>query len=810
MMADLRYAIRVLVKKPAFAVIAILTLALGIGLNTAVFSAIEALLLRPLPGVRNSDRLVQLYRSYPGGFTYGSNSVPHYRDIREQTSDVFSGVAAWTFQAFSLSTGGQSQRVMGQVVSANYFSVLGASALRGRTFVGAEDITPGAHPVAIASYSAWQGLFGGDPTIIGRPVSLNGHQYTIVGVMPPEFKGASPLVPPTVWVPLMQLGQVLPDGLQRLERRGSSSFNVVARLQDDVTADRARARLESVVATLREQHPKDYEGSGIVLVTQADAGIHPTMRTAQLGLSTVVMAVVIMLLLIACVNVANLFLARASDRAREMAIRLSLGAKRSQLVKQLLTESLVFAVISGAAGLLIAWWAIDLANGVQLPISFSFDPDLRLSVPVLVFTLILSLITGVLFGLAPALQSTKPALVPALKGAAASGGPRSRASRMLVVAQMALSIILLASAGLFLRNIRAATTIDKGFASDHLLLAGIDAGLQGYSRARAEEIYSRLQERIRALPNVKAVALASMVPLGLSDQQRGVAIPGYTPSPNETMTIDYNVVGPDYFEAMGIPLLSGRGITAADDSAAQGAVVVNQRFAQRFFAGASPVGRTIQSNGRDFTVVGLVPNGKYRTLGEDARAYMYFPQAQLWEASMVVHVRTTDDPAALAPVVRNEVAAIDPNLSVSDIRTMESHLGIALLPARLAGIVLGIFGGLGLLLAAVGMYGVMSYSVSQRRREIGIRVAIGAARSQVLALVMRQGLRMVAVGTLIGLVGAILGARLVQGLLYGATGFDGVTMVGVPLVLVVVAAVAIWIPARRAATIDPMVALRGE
>jgi predicted permease len=381
---------------------------------------------------------------------------------------------------------------------------------------------------------------------------------------------------------------------------------------------------------------------------------------------------------------------------------------------------------------------------------------------------------------------------------------------VLVVAQMALSIILLASAGLFLRNIRAATTIDKGFASDHLLLAGIDAGLQGYSRARAEEIYSRLQERIRALPNVTAVALASMVPLGLSDQQRGVTIPGYTPSPNETMNVDYNVVGPDYFEAMGIPLLSGRGIRAADDSAAQGAVVVNQRFAQRFFGGASPVGRTIRSNGRDFTVVGLVPDGKYRTLGEDARAYMYFPQAQLWEASMVVHVRTTDDPVALAPVVRNEVAAIDPNLSVSDIRTMESHLGIALLPARLAGIVLGIFGGLGLLLAAVGMYGVMSYSVSQRRREIGIRVAIGAARSQVLALVMRQGLRMVAIGTVIGLAGAILGARLVQGLLYGATGFDVATMVGVPLVLVVVAAVAIWIPARRAATIDPMIALRGE
>ena len=809
-MANLRYAFRVLLAKPAFAAIAILTLALGIGLNTAVFSAIEALLLRPLPGVRDSDRLVQLYRTYPGGFNYGSNSVPHYRDIRERAGDVFSGVAAWNFEAFSLSTGGQSQRIMGQVVSANFFSVLGATALRGRTFVSAEDQTPGAHAVAVISHAAWQGMFGGDPQIVGRSINLNGHSYTIVGVMPSDFKGAMPLAPPPVWVPLMQLGQITPDGLARMERRGSSFMNVVTRLRDGVTVEQARARMKTIIAGMRQEHPEDYRDSDVLLVPQTDAGIHPTMRGAQVGLSSVVMAVVVMLLLIACVNVANLFLARASDRSREMAIRLSLGAKRSQLVRQLLTESLVFAAISGTAGLLIAWWAIDLANAIRLPMSFDIDPDLRLSAPVLGFTLLLSLATGVLFGLAPALQSTKPALVPALKGAAASGGPRSRASRVLVVAQMALSIILLASAGLFLRNIRAATTIEKGFVSDNLLLAAVDAGLQGYSRTRTEELYGRLLERLRALPNVRAVALGSVVPLGLSDQQRGVEIPGYTPSPNEAMSIDYNIVGPGYFEAMGIPVTSGRGIIAADDSAAQGAVVVNERFARRFFAGTSPIGRTVRSNGRDFTVVGVVPDGKYRTLGEDPRAYVYFPQAQMWEASMVVHIRTIDDPSALAPVVRSEVASLDPNLSVSDVRTMNNHLGIALLPARLAGIVLGIFGGLGLLLAAVGMYGVMAYSVAQRRREIGIRVAIGAARSQILALVMRQGLRLVAIGTVIGLAGALAGARVVSGLLYGATGVDAMTLVLVPVVLIGVAALAIWVPARRAATIDPMVALRGE
>ena len=808
--ADLRYAVRVLRSKPGFTSIAVLTLALGIGLNTTVFSAIEALALRPLPGVRNEAQLVQLYRTYPGGFNYGSSSVPHYLDVRERATDVFSGVAAWTYAPLSVSTGGQTQRVMGAIVSANFFNILGATAQLGRTFVSDEDASPGAHPVAVVGYGTWQGLFGGDPQIIGRTVTLNGQRYTIVGVTSAEFKGAVPMVPPTFYVPLMQLGQIMPGDRDRLEERGSNFMQMLARLRDGVTIAQAQARMKTIVASMREQYPRDYERSEILLVAQTDAGLHPQFRSAQIRLSSLVMAVVVMLLLIACVNVANLFLARAGDRAREMAVRLSLGARRGQLVRQLLTESLVFSIVSGAAGLVLAWWTIGLANQIRLPIDFALDPDLRLSLPVLLFTLGVSLLTGFLFGLAPALQSTKPALVPALKGAAASGGPRSRASRALVVAQMALSIVLLVSAGLFLRNVRAAVSIDKGFISDNLLLAAVDPGVQGYNRTRTEEFYRRLAERLRAQPNVKAVAFANMVPLGLSNQQTGVSIPGYTPSANENLSLDYNVVTPGYFDAMGIPLLSGRGITAEDDSAAQGAVVVNQQFARRFFAGASPIGHTVQASGRDFTIVGLVRDGKYRSLGEPPRAYIYFPQAQRWDAAMAIHVRTNGDPTELAPIIRAEVAAIDADLPVSDVRTMNSHLGIALLPARLAGTVLGVFGALGLLLAAVGMYGVMSYSVSQRRREIGIRVAIGAARGQVLGLVMRQGLWMVAVGTVIGLVGALAGARLVRGMLYGETGIDAMTFVGVPLVLIGVAAVAIWFPARRAATVDPMVALRGE
>ena len=385
LLTDLRYAVRVLLKKPGFTAIAVLTLALGIGLNTAVFSAIEAMILRPLPGVRDADRLVQLYRTYPGGFDYGSNSVPHYLDIRERATDVFSGVTAWDYAPISLSSGGETQRVMGQIVSANFFSVLGVSAERGRVFVSEEDRSPGAHPVTVLSHAAWQGLFGGDPQIVGQTVTLNGLRYTIIGVTPADFTGPLPLAPPTLWVPLMQIGQIVPGGAERLTERGSNSMRLLARLGDGVTVDQARDRMKAVVTAMREQHPQHYEDSGILLVPQSDAGIHPQFRAAQVGMSSVVMAVVVMLLLIACVNVANLFLARAGDRAREMAVRLSLGAQRGQLVRQLLTESLVFAAVAGAAGLLLAWWAVDLANGIRLPIDFPFDPGLRLSVPVLLF-----------------------------------------------------------------------------------------------------------------------------------------------------------------------------------------------------------------------------------------------------------------------------------------------------------------------------------------------------------------------------------------------------------------------------------------
>ena len=650
----------------------------------------------------------------------------------------------------------------------------------------------------------------GDPGIVGRSIVLNGRSYSVVGVAEPEFRGALPLVIPALWVPLSQFDDVRPGDHNAYAERGSNSFNVVARLKPGVTLAQANEHMKALIAGLRAEHPQDYEDSGINIVLQSEAGIHPTFKSAQVALSSVVMAVVGVLLLIACVNVANLFLARARDRAREMAIRLSLGARRSRLVQQLLTESLLFAGASGLVGVALAWWVINLANRIRLPMDVDFSADLQLSPLVVAFAFGVSLLTGLLFGLAPALQATNPSLIPALKGEAPAGQSRSRASKGLVVAQMALSIVLLVSAELFLRDLQNATTVDKGFVAENLLVADLAPELQGYDRARSEELYRRLRERLTSLPNVKAVGYTAIVPLGLNESDSYVEVAGYTPAKNENMSLQVNWVTPGYFEAMGIPMKEGRDFTDRDDSASARVMVVNEQMARKYWAGASPIGRTVKYGGKEHTVIGVVPTGKYQRLGEPPTPFYYLAQAQHWREGMSIVIRTTGDPQREAPVLRSAAAAFDETLPVSDIRTMTKHLGIALLPARLAAAALGVFGLLGLVLASIGMYGVMAYTVSQRRREIGIRMAIGAAGRDVVGMIMRQGLTLVVVGAAIGIGGALAASRLLRGILYSPSVVDPVTFAGVPLLLTAVAALASWLPARRASGVDPLEALRRE
>jgi predicted permease len=807
---DVRFAFRMLLKNPMFTAAAVMTLALGIGLNAAVFSAVHTLLFRPLPQVSNDAELVQLYRSWPGDMLYGSNSIPHYQDLRDRV-DAFGGdVAAWTFVPLSLSADGQSERVMGNMVSANYFDVLGAPPVMGRGFLPEEAVDPGAHRVIVLGHSFWQTRFGADPAIIGRTITLNGQSWTIVGVAREGFKGAVPMVNPPVYAPLIMQQELIP-GYNLIEARGNNWMNVVARRAPSFGLEQTRQNLDAFLLQVREEYPDHYTESGIHLVPQKEAGLHPMFRSTQVGMSAVTMVVVAFLLLIACINVANLFLARAGERRKEMGIRLSLGARRGRIITQLLTESLLFSLIAGGTGLLLATWAIGITNSLTLPIDIAVDFDLSIDRTVLLFTLGLSVATGILFGLAPALQASKPETVSALKGEfSLEPGGKNRLISTLVVVQTALSILLLISSGLFLRGLQAATTVDTGFEAENLLLASVDPGLQGYDRERSEVFYLELESGLKALPGVEAVGLARSVPLSLNSSDRGVGIPGYEPAPNEGMSIRYTMVTPGYFAAMGIPVLAGRPFGAEDGKDGTPTIIVNQKFADRFWPGENALGKIVETAGEDRVVVGVVKTGKYFSLGEEPQDFMYFAQAQVWSFPMTIHLRTSGDPQALAPLVRREVERLDSAMPVADLRTMTNQMGIALFPARLGGITLGLFGILGMILAAVGIYSVMAYSVTQRTREIGIRVALGANWGQVVRMVVKKGMGLVGIGVVLGLLAAFGTSSFMAGLLYGVSALDPVTFIGVPGMLCAVALLASFIPARRAAAVDPIKTLRAE
>ena len=807
---DLRYSFRMLIKSPVFTAAAVITLALGIGLNAATFSAVNGILLRPLAGAAEPERLVQLYRAWPG-MDYGSTSIPHYQDLRDRTGDVFESVGAWYWSAMSLSVEGRSERILGMLVSANFFQTYGVAPALGRTFMpGEEDRGPGAHPVAVLGYAFWESRFGGDPGVVGSTLVLNGHPFEVVGVAGERFNGPVNYAAIPVYVPLMMQLEIDP-GRNLIEARGNNMMTAVARLRDGVTVERARQGLEALLLQLREELPDHYEDQlGTTVVPQMDAGIHPMFRNAQVGMSSVMMAVVALLLLIACVNVANLFLARARERRREMGIRLSLGAGRARIVQQLLTESLVFSALAGAAGLGLAAVAVRVLSSVRPPVDgpwlFAIDLDRR----VLGFTLLVSVAAGLLFGLAPALQSARADTMAAVKGDT-GGRVRSRMSATLVVLQMALSLLLLISSGLFLRSLQGATRIDPGFDQPRsIALASLDPGIQGYDEARGRALQDRLLDQVRALPEVRAAGLSDWLPLGMGGSDRGVTIPGYEFAQGERQSLNYARVTEGYLEAMGVNLVEGRTLTSQDDAAGAPVIIVNRRFAERFWPGESALGKVVTTAGDDRQVVGVVETGKVRSLGEAPTELMYLPQRELYASGVTLVVRTSGDPGVVLQRVRELVRVEDADLPVFDVRTMEDHMGFALLPARLGGSVLGLFGLLGLVLAAVGIYGVMAYSVAQRTRELGIRVALGSDRSAVLRMVLREGMRLAGLGVVIGLIGAVGASRLLAGLLYGIEPLDPVAFSLVPVTLIAVAALAVYLPARRAARMDPVRALKTE
>jgi predicted permease len=827
---DLRYGARMLVKQPGFTLIAVITLALGIGANTVIFSLVQASLLRPLPGVV-TDNLLYVFSGNPGA-PYNYSSYPDYTKFRDR-NQVFSGLAAFGGITASLGADELSELATGGIVSGNYFDVLGVGAAVGRTLTPADDQAPGAHPVAVISHGLWQQRFGGDANIVGRQVRLNGQSFSIIGVLPAAFKSAIPGRTDQLYVPLMMQammrpprggysGEMNPD---LLNVRGNRWLTMIGRLQSGLTLPQAQAAL----APITEQQARDFPNTNsnrIVTLTRASEG-DPENRGLLTRVATLLLSVVGIVLLIACANVANLLLVRASARRRETALRLALGAGRFRLVRQLLTESVLLAALGGALGMLLAVWGIEVLKASPPPPGvLPMTPDFAFDGRVLGFTLALSLLTGVVFGLAPAWQSTRANLVAALKDDAFVAEQKQRRWNLrngLVVAQVALSLLLLIGAGLFLRSLWSAQSIAPGFDAARVLTASLNINLLRYTREQGRQFYQQAVERVAALPGVQRVSLTRIVPLSGGASVRGLLIEGHGGTDNNLRsegqgaatnaanTLSVTVIGQNFFPTMGIALRAGRDFSAADTADSPSVIIVNESFAARHFPNEEALGKRLSVNGAQGpwrTIIGVARDSKYATLGEAATPYGYLPLAQNHETGMTLLVRTSGNPATLTTQVRQTLQALEPNLPLANAQPLAEVLGNALYAARMGAALVGVFGLLALLLAVVGLYGVMSFVVARRTREIGIRMALGARGADVVRLLLREGLTLVLLGCAIGLTGAWLLARLLSGFLYDLSATDPLTFGGVALLLASVAMIACWIPARRATQVNPMIALR--
>jgi predicted permease len=807
----MRYGFRRLRKSPGFTAVAVLSLALGIGANTAIFSLVDTVLLRPL-AVSRPDRLVELYGTLHNGADYTIQSYLNFKDYRERNRTL-SGVMAYRFAPMSLSHEGRSERAWGYIVSGDYFDVLGVRPALGRFFLPEEDRAPGARPVVVLGYDCWRKRFASDPAVVGRDIQINGLKFTVVGVAPRGFVGTEVAYGPELFVPTMMAEQIEP-GSEWLNSRRDDNLFVVGRLKDGVTREQAQSDLQAVTAQLAEEHPEENRGRGIKL--EPPGLFIPSIRDSVFGFTGVMVAVVGLVLLLACVNLANLLLARATERRKELAVRLALGASRARIVRQLVTEGVMLSLAGGAAGLLLAAWVNDLVSSIRLPTDVAIVFDLRIDWRVLAFTLGVSVLTGVVFSLLPAFQSSRPELVPALKDEGSMGGfRRSRLRNALVVAQVALSLVLLIGAGLIVRGLQAAQRMRPGFNPADAVAMSFDVGLQGYDEQRGREFQRRVLERARATAGVRSAALVYNLPLSLNYNSMTIYVEGQAPKSSSDLPLAVpNFVTPDYFKTMEIPLVAGRDFTEQDSKPESRVAVVNQTFARKFFGTEDAIGRRFNFGGPSdpfWTVVGVAADGKYETLGEDPKPALFRPLLRDYNTTVTLAARTTGgDPNAVIAALRREVQELDPTLPLYEVKTLEEHMRVPLFPARAAAVILGSFGALALLLAAVGIYGVMSYAVAGRTREIGVRMALGASRRNVLGLIVGQGMALALIGLGAGLLAALAAARLLTGLLYGVSPGDPLTFAAVVLLLSLVALLACYVPARRATKVDPMVALRYE
>jgi predicted permease len=820
--SDLRLAWRRTASSPGFALAAVLSLGLGIGAVTTLASLVQAVLLRPLP-VAEPERVVAVYTSDYSGPSYGGSSYPDYLDFR--ASGVFDGLVAYETAPLGLAADGVSARAWAEFVTGDYFATLGVPVARGRALAPGDD-RAGAPPVAVVSHALWQRVLGGDPSVVGRAVTLSGRPFTVVGVAASGFAGLTRGLAMDVWVP-MATRPLLGADPRALEARGSRGLTLLGRLAPGVPRVAAEARLRTLAHALREAHPREWtdvrqETRRIALLPEWQARLQPMLAGPVQVFLALLGGIAALVLLAACANVANLFLARLVRRRREVAVRLSLGAGRGRLVRQLLAETLLVALLGGALGVLLAYAATGAIASARLPLPLPVALDVQPDPRVLGFALAVSLLTGVGLGLLPSLAAARADVLPGLKDGAPARLGRGRLRGAFVVAQVALSLVLVCGAFLFLRGLGRAAAIDPGFDGGPVLAVPADLVLSGYDEARTSGFEGRVRERALAVPGVTAVALAANVHLDpLSTVRRGITIEGYAPAADEDMEVHAAAVGAGFFEALGLPLVRGRGFRDGDGRDAPGVAVVNETFARRYWPGRDPIGRRLSTSGAEgpfLEVVGVARDAKYGTLGEDPRAFFYvaFAQDHRFVRSVgefvpaTVLVRTSGDPRAHAAAVQEAVQGVDPQLPLSPPRPLADLVGLSTLPSRIAGLVLLTFGAVGLGLSALGLSGVVSQSVAQRTREFGVRVAIGASRGEIVRLALGEGSRLVAVGLVLGLALGLALARLASSLLFGLSTADPVTFVGAPALLLAVALGAAWVPARRASRVDPVACLRSE
>lgn len=805
---DLRYAWRQLARAPGFAALAVLMLGLGIGATTAIFSVINTLFLRPPAHVHRPERLVAVYTSDFSGPAFGTSSHPDYRDFAAGTPGLAS-LAASTPRPFSVAAGRRSFRAMGELVSDDYFAVLGVPLAVGAGFSGAGT-------EAVIGHRLWLRDFGGARDVVGRSIRLSGKTFTVVGVAPDGFHGSLRGVRMEVWAPLAA-HQVLEPADDMLLNRGDRGLFLMGRLAEGATPEAVGSQLALVAARLHAAYPETWTDVGgasrrVTVLPEHEARIFPTIRGPVSQFLGLLMGVAALVLVVCCANLANLLVARAAVRRRELAVRLAIGGSRRRLVRQLLTEAVVLATLGGVAGTALALWAADGLSAFQpplpVPVALEFPVDGR----ILAFALLVSAATVLLSALLPAVRATRVDAAAALRGEIAGGaaGRRYGLRDGLVVAQVAVSLVVLAGAGLFLASLRNAARIHPGFRAAGLATLRVELGVQGYDSARGRAFYAELERRARGLPGVEAVGFAEVLPLGLSGLRRGVEVEGYAPAEGEDMEFGTNTVSAGYFTAMGIEVVRGRGFQPGDRAGAAPVAVVNESFARRFWPGENPIGRRLSTgHGGAREVVGVVRDGKYRSLTEAAQPHFYEPFEQVYEPDMVLVARARGEARTLLAPLARQVQALDPELPV-EASTVEEHLGLALLPQRIGTTVLGAFGAVAALLAAFGLFGVMSYVVSQRTREIGIRIALGARARDVRLLVVRRALALTLAGLALGLAGAAAAARVLGAFLVGVSPTEPAILLGVAALFAAVAMTASWLPAQRAASVDPMRALRTE